>query len=452
MLQTTRPSPRFFVISCLALMLLTCFACAPTAIFGENAADGPGAPGGKADTTASAAVVDLELDGELLTDREDRIEETIQLQLLYTVGQLNGDYCELFSGGAVGNLNGVELTDITTNRQGEMIRVSYHARLPVVWSDHRVQEQFTFTFPKEISWMGQYRFATKYIPQCIIECEDPDEVAASRLWYYFRPARKGCELDDADVVTTVATVTHSERRTSGKYPEYHKIYEDGTLQVLALFAKYHDGSQDRSDPGISSFNRFVSEVRSLGQSRPGFASIPEQLPYAPGPGLTEVELSWNETPDRRVRIVALLTDNAATAGPELDALYEKHSERADIIFYHGHSDLGHNVKAFLGKGKWIRGQYVIMVLGGCNTYAYLDNTLLDRRRGLNPDDPNGTRYLDFALSAMPTYFVNAARSMMTWIEHLSDAERWWSYEEIISELPSYEVPLVTGEQDNAFVP
>jgi hypothetical protein len=46
---------------------------------------------GKDDSSAVALFVDFEFDGELVTDASWNREQTIEDQLLYTIGQLNGD-------------------------------------------------------------------------------------------------------------------------------------------------------------------------------------------------------------------------------------------------------------------------------------------------------------------------------------------------------------------------
>jgi hypothetical protein len=45
---------------------------------------------GKADTSAAAVFMDMEFDGQLLTDSSWNAEQTVKDQLLYTIGQLNG--------------------------------------------------------------------------------------------------------------------------------------------------------------------------------------------------------------------------------------------------------------------------------------------------------------------------------------------------------------------------
>ena len=60
---------------------------------------------GKADTSAAALFVDFEFDGQLLTDSSWNAENTIEDQLLYTIGQLNGR-------NSVGRLDKVVLTNV----------------------------------------------------------------------------------------------------------------------------------------------------------------------------------------------------------------------------------------------------------------------------------------------------------------------------------------------------
>ena len=50
------------------------------------------------------------------------------------------------------------------------------------------------------------------------------------------------------------------------------------------------------------------------------------------------------------------------------------------------------------------GQYLIWFANGCDTFAYVDRTLIDRRALVNPDDPGGTKYMDTVTNVMAGYF------------------------------------------------
>ena len=79
------------------------------------------------------------------------------------------------------------------------------------------------------------------------------------MCYYFRPRASGCNLAAADVSRgDRARSRRARRSTTGKFPEYNKVWEDNTLNVVAIFGKYEDGATTASDAGIAGFNEFVA--------------------------------------------------------------------------------------------------------------------------------------------------------------------------------------------------
>ena len=81
------------------------------------------------------------------------------------------------------------------------------------------------------------------------------------MWYYYRPEELGCSLAEGEVVRSAAAVTRSAENTSGKYPEYDRIWADGELRVVAVFGKNEAGASE--DIGIDGYNRFIDLVRDL---------------------------------------------------------------------------------------------------------------------------------------------------------------------------------------------
>src|SRR5262245_17759663 len=73
-----------------------------------------------------ATLMMFEFNGELLSPSSLNATGYVEDQLLYTIGQLNGSR-------SVGRLDALELSSVTTTREGTMYRVRYHARLPVAW-------------------------------------------------------------------------------------------------------------------------------------------------------------------------------------------------------------------------------------------------------------------------------------------------------------------------------
>lgn len=165
--------------------------------------------------------VDATWQGTLVTDFSFDDRSTIQSQLLYTVGQLNGM-------NSVGRIDKADVTNIqkTTLANGK-IQLKYTAKLLVAWGNRsNVPASVELKSPLDVSSAGQTAFATKYGHSCVdFSAHDVD---AGSMFYYYRPKLSG---------SVTATLSPSPVQTSGKYPEYTKIWEDNRLEVVAIFAR-----------------------------------------------------------------------------------------------------------------------------------------------------------------------------------------------------------------------
>jgi hypothetical protein len=155
---------------------------------------------------------------------------------------------------------------------------------------------------------------------------------------------------------------------------------------------------------------------------------------------------------KQIEVVALLVDSVRSAPYSFTQRYEKLSGQADLIAYNGHSGLGANIRALARKGKWVAGQYVVVFMNGCDTYAYVDSALSDAHAAVNPDDPQGTRYVDVVTNAMPSFFGNMANATLALVRGLLDHQAPKTYEQIFAGISSSQVVLVSGEEDNVYVP
>ncbi|HET6581974.1 MAG TPA: PPC domain-containing protein [Nannocystaceae bacterium] len=399
---------------------------------------------GKADSSVQAVIVDIEFDGSVLATSSFSAQSTIDTQLLYTIGQLNGD-------NSVGRLDQADVEITSTQSAGNgLTRVNYHVRMPVAWGKkNAVPATYELRLPADATFDGQEAFTEKYSHSCVdFGAHDVD---SGSMWYYYRPRRSGCTLAEGDIVRTTATVAVSSVNTTGKYPEYDKVWEDDVLQVVAVFGKYEDFATSSSDAGISAFNRFHSAIKQeLGQ----FGVVTEPANVGSSPGVATPDITYTaELPDgKSIEVHALLVDNVRTAGAAFDARYAELSSRADFIAYSGHAGLGANIRALARKGEWVSGQYVIVFQNGCDTYAYVDSALWDAHSAINADDPTGTKYVDILNNAMPSFFSEMPNGSMAIIRGLLSYDDPQTYEQIMTHIDSDEVVLVTGEQDNVFVP
>jgi hypothetical protein len=151
-------------------------------------------------------------------------------------------------------------------------------------------------------------------------------------------------------------------------------------------------------------------------------------------------------------VTALLVDEARTAPAAFQKRYAELTPGADMIVYNGHAGLGSNIAALQQMGNFFPGKYQIAFLDGCDSFAYLDDTLAKRRAALNPDDPSGTKYLDIVTNAMPAYFDNMPTATMALFNALLDDAHPKTYQAIMQNISPDHVVMATNEEDNVYTP
>ncbi len=426
-----------------AALLTACQSGADTLAVGEGDYVKGGFPG-KADSSVEAIFVDFEFSGEVVISSTWSAASAIEDQLLYTIGHLNED-------NSVGRLDQLEITNIeTTPTDDGRYLATYDAKIPVAWGDRdHVPSTYKLLLPADITIAGQDSFTEKYNHDCVDF--GAHDVTRGSMWYYYRPGRSGCDIDDNDIVSVDATVSISDINTTGKYPEYHKVWEDDVLQVVAVFGKYEDGATSGWDAGIRAYDRFNVAV---GQALAGqdLTTVPASVPSTPGVATPEVQYFSRMADGRTVEVTTLLVDNVRTAPNSFNERYAELSAEADLIVYNGHAGLGANIRALAAKGDWQTGQYAMVFMNGCDTYAYVDSALADAHAEINADDPDGTKYLDIVTNAMPSFFHSMPNATMALVRGLMDYEDPKTYEQMFMEIDSAEVVLVSGEQDNEYFP
>jgi hypothetical protein len=399
---------------------------------------------GKEDASADAVFLNFEFDGEILVSYSWDAHKVIQDHLLYTIGHFNGE-------DSVGRLDKLETSNIETKKEGDNTLIKFHAKLPVAWGRKQdVPTSYELKLPRNNTYQGLEDFTKKYMHDCVDW--SAHDVDSGSMWYYFRPRRSGCKLDAADIYVTTASVRPTGTMTTGKFPEYHKVWEDGVLRVVAVFGKYEDGATSDGDSGIAAYNEFVRRTASLLAARKP-TTTPSPLPDAPGVKNPEVTFKADLGGGKSVEVVALLVDNVRSGGATFDARYHELSTRADMIAYNGHAGLGANIRALASKGKWVAKQYVMVFMNGCDTYAYIDSALNTAHAAVNPDDPKGTKHVDIITNAMPSYFSSMADASLDLVSALLAFDAPKTYEQIFASATDHSrVTLVSGEEDNEYVP
>ncbi len=430
--------------------LLSIFAFLPALAVGCAATTDDGSAGNEAGdedefTSASAKLLDFEFDGEVFM-AGGSAEQTIRDQMLFTIGQLNGKT-------GVGRLDKLALSNIQSERQGNLTRVTYHAKLPVSMSKNtRFGRTYTLQLPKRADWAGQEAFYAKYgngghAGGCVDW--SGHDLETGIFWYYYRPEQSGCSIDAADVVKARASVRVSPENTTNKYPEYDKIWADDILDVVAIFGKVEDGRTTEADRGIWSHNHFVSTMK---RELPNATVTPADTPERPGIQFPDVTIESTLANGKKVRLTSFLVDNVREGGPAFEARYTELSGKADVIVYNGHAGLGQNVRALARMGRFEPGKYQIIYMNGCDTFAYVDGYLAQTRAQLNPDDPTGTKYMEIITNSMPPNWDSLPINTMSMVRDLMKLDAPLKYTELLGHFDQSGFVVVTGEEDNTFRP
>jgi len=395
----------------------------------------------KGDASAVAVFLNFEFDGEVI-DGYGKPPEAIERQMLFTVGQLNGS-------NSVARLDTLRLSNIKTEElEDGSKKVTYHAILPVAWgSKTDVPSSYKITLPLNMMSEPFDEFFDDSKKKCT---PSGHNITIGNIWYYFRPNQRGCSFSEGATFSTNAAVTLSDINTSGKYPEYDKVWEDDALKVVAVFGKYEENATSSSDSGIAGYNRFIATMKTELSILGEIETTPEVVPNSPGADTPEITFRGVLSNGKSVEVTALLIGNV-----EYDlgfSIYDERSSKADLIAYNGHAGLGANLRALAEMGSWVEGQYSIMFMNGCDSYAYLDNTMWEARAAVNSDDPTGTKYLDIVTNALPSYFSEMPNATNQLIRALMSPDNPKTYEQIFESIDYSEVVLVSGEQDNQYVP
>jgi hypothetical protein len=236
------------------------------------------------------------------------------------------------------------------------------------------------------------------------------------------------------------------------------VWSDNALEVVAIFTHEYS-TPGPGDEGVNAYGDFVWNVHEyLGQLQPNDAKRSEPAGLSPsGTAAPNVRLAAELPDGRRIAInVKLVGHELAGDGAAFDEWYDALTPTADVVLYNGHAGLGANIRTLMSKGTFVPGHYLIWFANGCDTFTYVDRTLVDRRALVNADDPGGTKYMDTLTNVMAGYFKSLGPTSLTLLHALLDARDTSRapkrYEEIFQNIDPSQIVVVTGEEDNVLEP
>jgi hypothetical protein len=396
-----------------------------------------GVSGDEAITSHEANILDFQFQAEVVGEGDADARRTIVSQLMYVQGMLT----TAAKGNAhVGN---VKLSDVVESAEGGKKRITYKASLPVAWPKDQPRVA-TYDLPLPLDTTRLDAFNEKYDGKC-----GRNAYGLDSFWHDWNPGQEGCAIDDADVSRAKATLTPHPKETKNQYPEYAEIWRDERLDVVAIFGII--SSDTPGDWGYIEAGRFLDASSALLTG----ADLRENAKSSSI--LKDQTLTGKVTIGGRLRDVkvdVLVVHELQSVGSDFEARYAPLSAAADMVLYNGHAGLGKNVNALARKGTVTPGKYQLMLLNGCQTFAYIDTTIFDRRREANgaAADPDGTRFLDVVGNALPGYANNLADMSAALVTAAAKADQPTHYNALLEGMPASHIVVVFGEEDNVFRP
>lgn len=388
-------------------------------------------------TSNVADILDFTFDGEVLADDSVTTRRSVVRQILYAQGILRTGSD---ASGHVGNVGLAKMKEMKVTDDKKVVR--YTASLPVAWPKKApMPSTYELQLPRDATTLA--RFNQKYDGYC-----GRSEHGQEYFWHEWNPRARDCRVDPSDVIRVRATVARHVEPEGTKYPEYDRIWEDGRLDVVAMFGVIE--SNDPNDWGYTEAQRFVDwSTQQLDDA--------DVVPHRAGGSIfADTTIRGKATVGGRARDVQVdvfVVGHIAQAGRDFDERYDPLSERADLILYNGHAQLGANTNALGRKGKVVPGKYQLLLLNGCESFALVDTAMTDRRRSANgPSDPDGTKFLDVITNARPGYANNLANVSYLVYKAALLADTPISYRRLIDKMPESHVVVVFGEEDNTFQP
>jgi hypothetical protein len=424
----------------------TAFAALAALALNACAEQGPATSELKIDAAHSIGVDGIISNGVIRTRSTSNasIERQIRAQLQYMTGQLNG-----INGGA--DLNRLQLTINEKIPEGDgTFEVHYAAKVLIAWRrDLALPENYELVMPASGDNQNLVNFFSAFQDDCITP--DAHDMGPGNFWYYYRPQPAACktQMNEAANAGLVArfsvNLAVSVENTSGKSPEYAKVWEDDRAVITAVFGKYEEGATSNGDAGIAAYNEMYAMLRS----RFGEPTVQDvEVPAGTRPGVAYPAINMIfERPEGTVDVEILLIDGILSTDDAFKKRYNERTKISDLVSYNGHSGLGANIRALARLGSFVQGQYQLFFVNGCDTFAYVDNALRDAHAAVNPGY-GPSKFFDIITNAMPSYFHSNADNNLALIQAFLGRSK--TYRQILSGFDRVQRAVVTGEEDNAF--
>ena len=299
-------------------------------------------------------------------------------------------------------------------------------------------------------------------------CTDTAHADAESYWYYWDPARPGCDQREGVHYQIIRPqLSKKTVQTVRTYPEYANMTKDGVMSMTFGFGYIEDPPNPQpmtdSDYGMGQLRSFISMVRKEVARNNAKESAILEKEYLGARQPSRVIGTRFEFEKNGVKVKINIVASGSIDQMELFTQSFAH-DRDDFFGWFGHSRVGNGFDAFQVQRMLrnnsdyysISPNYQLIYWAGCNSYSYYTKPFFDFKANLQNNDPSGTKALDIISNGLPSYFSLNASNAYVLVRALTNFDRPVSYQEIVNRLEIqsnqmgiYVLVNVLGDEDNS---
>ncbi len=302
--------------------------------------------------------------GEVYTDSRSSSDATVRIKSMMSLveGQFKNEEDTFI------RLPTVSVNIDSIRRAGsDGFKVTFTSNFDIAIPANMTTTSLEAIVSRNVSSSGQDAFSTKYEPTCS---------GHDVFWYYLEPHMSGCVLgqdplpDDAAKLTI--ELSPSDENTTGKSPEYAKLWADNKLEVTFIRGNMVNftGNDD-----------LINNLRS----KYGDPTVTD----------TRGEDQWHlsnatfTTPRGELVVHEFYFENGNMAGAPQSFLsaFTAVAADSDVVGYNGHAGLGNNVRGFLNAATFKPDRYYLYWINACQPYVYLNDTIFNAASRANHGRP-----------------------------------------------------------------
>lgn len=351
--------------------------------------------------------VEYSFDVVLVSDSLDHtvIEQQIRNWLLFVQGQLGNEFDNSIL------LNDARIDFSTSNNDHQVV-----AHVRAIGAAKKIAN-LAMILPRNISPAGMRSFQQTY-SSC-------SSYSGAEYWYYYKPKNCVRGSDTKNVSRVNLTMRKTAANSSGKSPEYNKIWEDNKLELTYL-------SGNESELNGS------NQLLSLTSKKFGPGVMLRHLRFQGGELFVKEFYKHNKT----VKINYFSIDeHIRWLGADFEDLLASVGADSDVIAYNGHAGLGENINYILNTIRLKPNRYYLFWLHACHPYAYLDQSIFNYVEKINPG-ARWSKHLDL-MSNIRIGFFSFGSDGAVLVDQLWNRR---SYAQLLPTL-TWDAAVV-GEEDN----